>query len=381
MIMRIISILTVWLLAVSVAFAQDEPLPESVTAPYLAYEAAVEAGDAEAAASAAEQAWRASEGEALDPDLKAILAENAAYALARIGQTQSASEAIDRAIHLQEQSGANAIDRGMTYRLASELAYQSGDMRQASRLASRALDLLEDLEGEAGVAQRFGAYLIRIQAEGAQGRFDRAAHLARQALEEGEGVYDVLLPTYGLPAFYMGAKKAYDGREGDAAYWFAVSYALLARLDYPMTVRDAADAWGDYLREDMPRSSQQRLLERLIESGYLLDPDTEAGLASVGVNPETPEGFVGARALRRVPPEYPDVAAQAGVEGFALVRYDVNEVGQVENAEVIFSLPYSNFGDASLEALDEWEFEPATQDGVIVPDIGRVTTMEFKLAG
>jgi len=377
--MRFFNILAVVICLSGAAIAQDEPLPESVSSAYLAYEAAVQAGDAQAAAEAAERAWRAGEAEGIDRALQAILASNAGEALSAIGDRDAALDAYQRSIRLQEQGAPDPAELGVSYRLASELAYLEADMREARRLAERALELHADMQGEAGIAQRLRAYYVLIQSEGALGRFNRAGRWASDAVEEGAAHYERLPSAYGLPAFYVGASHAYDGDNEEAAYWFSVCYSLLAELDREMTVRDAADAWGDYLREGMNERDQQRLLARLIEGGYLLDPDTEAGLARAGLNSERSRNFVPAEATRRLPPQYPMDAARAGAEGFALLRYDVDLNGRAVNAQVIYSLPYRDFGEASLDVLQDWEFTVATLNGVPVVDEGRVITMDFRL--
>jgi TonB family protein len=62
-------------------------------------------------------------------------------------------------------------------------------------------------------------------------------------------------------------------------------------------------------------------------------------------------------------PVYPPEARAERVEGFAVVRYDVDEQGRVANAQVVDSSPAGVFDQAALQAVTSWKFRPAERAG------------------
>lgn len=95
----------------------------------------------------------------------------------------------------------------------------------------------------------------------------------------------------------------------------------------------------------------------------------------------------GGRPLDRPVPSYPPSAARNRLEGQAEVRLTIGPDGRVVEASLIEEFPAGHgFGEAALEAVRQWRFEPFTRDGRPVrqelqtgfdftdpPDCGRVT--------
>ena len=77
---------------------------------------------------------------------------------------------------------------------------------------------------------------------------------------------------------------------------------------------------------------------------------------------------------------YPPQAREAGVEGYVVVRYDVDAEGRVINARVVEATPRGVFEEAALAAVTRWRFRPPGGD-----DAARVTgltsRLEFALEG
>ncbi len=67
------------------------------------------------------------------------------------------------------------------------------------------------------------------------------------------------------------------------------------------------------------------------------------------------------RTIRRVAPEYPEIARKAGVSGIVMVNALVGRDGLVKDARVSRSIPMLD--DAALEAVRQWRFEPARAHG------------------
>lgn len=70
---------------------------------------------------------------------------------------------------------------------------------------------------------------------------------------------------------------------------------------------------------------------------------------------ELPEAVV------RVPPGYPDLAREAGVEGTVLVEAFVCACGEVSDVRIVKSIPMLD--QASKDAVRQWLFVPALTDG------------------
>jgi protein TonB len=80
--------------------------------------------------------------------------------------------------------------------------------------------------------------------------------------------------------------------------------------------------------------------------------------------------------LRHVPPLYPAIAQQAGVEGKVIVEAIIGTDGRVREARVVVSKPLLD--DAALSAVRQWVFTPTLLNGVPVPVIMTVT-VQFRL--
>jgi periplasmic protein TonB len=68
------------------------------------------------------------------------------------------------------------------------------------------------------------------------------------------------------------------------------------------------------------------------------------------------------RVLRPVAPNYPLDAQRRGIEGRVVLRFVVDENGQVQNPEVIKAEPEGVFEQAALEAIVKYKFDPAMID-------------------
>ena len=81
-------------------------------------------------------------------------------------------------------------------------------------------------------------------------------------------------------------------------------------------------------------------------------------------------------AIIHKPPDYPDIAKQAGVEGRVVIALLIDRTGHVREAVVERSVPMLD--DAVIEATRRWVFDPALIDGRPVMAWVRVP-VEFRL--
>ncbi len=72
------------------------------------------------------------------------------------------------------------------------------------------------------------------------------------------------------------------------------------------------------------------------------------------------------------PPRYPIEAIRDGISGTVTVLADIDEHGHVVGARIERSEPAGVFDAASLQAVAQWQFEPAMRDGVAIREEIRI---------
>lgn len=82
--------------------------------------------------------------------------------------------------------------------------------------------------------------------------------------------------------------------------------------------------------------------------------------------------------IRRVEPIYPDLARKANIEGIVILEAVISKVGRVTDARIIRSMGKSGLDEAAIDAVMQWEFTPATLNGIPV-DVYMTLTVVFKL--
>lgn len=75
--------------------------------------------------------------------------------------------------------------------------------------------------------------------------------------------------------------------------------------------------------------------------------------------------------IRHVPPVYPRLAQQAGVEGIVILEATIEVDGRVRDVRVLRSEPMLD--QAAIDAVMQWRFTPTLLNGVPVPIIMSVT--------
>lgn len=66
------------------------------------------------------------------------------------------------------------------------------------------------------------------------------------------------------------------------------------------------------------------------------------------------------------PPDYPSPALRRNVEGYAVVGFSVNELGQVFDAFIIESEPQGVFERSALKAISKFKYKPKMVNGKAV---------------
>jgi len=81
--------------------------------------------------------------------------------------------------------------------------------------------------------------------------------------------------------------------------------------------------------------------------------------------------------IRRVQPNYTEVARKARVQGVVIVEAIVDKQGSVTNVRVLKGLPMG-LEQSAMDAVKQWKFKPATLNGRPV-SVYFVLTINFRL--
>ncbi|WP_158291625.1 energy transducer TonB [Marinicauda algicola] len=383
-----------WLAAVALVVAAgsasaQSDLPEDVRRSYVAYNAAMQAEDYERALPAAHAAWRAAEAADYDPVVTATLADNYAQLADALGRYEEAGSAYRAVVRLQQEIGESPGVIGQTWRLAATAALSAGDTRGAIRLADTAGDLLQNAtEIDPGLRanELFLSRAIQAHALWRDGSMRGAALRAQQAFD---ALADHDLTSEGhfaLLSFYLGALAAARREDTDAAYWLSVAHTWMVREGSHPEMRTGLGYWADYARGRLDSDDRLALFRRLAGEGMVEEVESESegyqecaerGDAELADDPANRDAV----ALERRPPRYPERAAMAGAEGVVVIRYAIDETGRTQDIEVLFSIPFADFAEPSVEAVERWRFDPARVGGEPVRQECRMTTIEYILEG
>ncbi len=93
-------------------------------------------------------------------------------------------------------------------------------------------------------------------------------------------------------------------------------------------------------------------------------PSIDEGVAFDGpIRPRIPLQNGDEAPIARVEPVYPRVAAEQGVEGWVVVRFDVSASGATRDVRVVESNPKRVFDRAAARAVSRWKYRPCTVEG------------------
>ncbi|WP_158770686.1 energy transducer TonB [Paraglaciecola sp. L1A13] len=109
-------------------------------------------------------------------------------------------------------------------------------------------------------------------------------------------------------------------------------------------------------------------------------PAVDIGGASVdigGVGAMQRDGD--ATPIVRIEPKYPAQAARDGKEGWVKLSFTINEVGGVEDVDVIDADPKRVFDREAKRALRKWKYKPKVEDGKPMKQTGMKVQLDFKL--
>jgi periplasmic protein TonB len=109
-------------------------------------------------------------------------------------------------------------------------------------------------------------------------------------------------------------------------------------------------------------------------------PAVDVGGASIdigGVGAMQRDGE--ATPIVRIEPKYPVQAARDGKEGWVKLSFTINEIGGVDDIEVIDADPKRVFDREAKRALSKWKYKPKIQDGKAEKQFNMKVQLDFKL--
>ena len=80
-----------------------------------------------------------------------------------------------------------------------------------------------------------------------------------------------------------------------------------------------------------------------------------------------------------VAPTYPRRMAARGIEGWVLLGFSVDQLGRVQNPQVIDAQPANGFNRAAIDAVSRYKYKPKVFDGKALWVHGVQTRMTFQL--
>ncbi len=83
----------------------------------------------------------------------------------------------------------------------------------------------------------------------------------------------------------------------------------------------------------------------------------------------------------RIEPKYPIQATRDGKEGWVTLSFTINEIGGVEDVDVIEAEPKRIFDKEAKRALRKWKYKPKVVDGKPMRQPGLTVRLDFKMDG
>ena len=83
----------------------------------------------------------------------------------------------------------------------------------------------------------------------------------------------------------------------------------------------------------------------------------------------------------RIEPKYPIQAARDGKEGWVKLSFTINEIGGVEDVNIIEAKPRRVFGKEAKRALRKWKYKPKIVNGKAMKQTNLTVQLDFKMDG
>jgi len=101
----------------------------------------------------------------------------------------------------------------------------------------------------------------------------------------------------------------------------------------------------------------------LLESVLATEPATDSTGEALTTVLESVVQSSPAVQIKRDAPDYPRLELRKGREAWVHVTYCIDETGTIQNVSVLDSIGNESFDKAAIKTVENWEYEPAIQDG------------------
>ncbi len=151
----------------------------------------------------------------------------------------------------------------------------------------------------------------------------------------------------------------------------APSYQMRDAGDMPQSTQPSATALPAQLptmSSELPSANSHQALATLTtnQADRSLAPAMQTNEASDA--PIEPPKF-GVAYLNNPAPEYPRLSKRAGEEGRVVMQVLVSERGVASRVELAKSSGYDRLDQAAINAVKQWQFEPARRQGKAIPAV------------
>jgi len=98
---------------------------------------------------------------------------------------------------------------------------------------------------------------------------------------------------------------------------------------------------------------------------------------AAGSNSRSGRALTDPEPIVRIQPAYPGPAAEEEIEGHVKVEFTITEDGATEDIVFLEVEPEGVFEQSAIDAVSQWHFRPATEDGTPVP-VRVIQTLEYE---
>ena len=276
--------------------------------------------------------------------------EQAATALERLKQYDSARKLLDTALTIREQAaGQNSEEYGLGLARLGDLAHKRHQYADAISFYTRAALAIGDRPPAARPLTSLGIVLYTER------KFDEARQSFQRAL--------VADPDHGvMPLIWMALTA--DRQNGHAAE--AESYfrqAVAAAGDDAAEVAIADDFYARFLDQQGRGAEADSVRQQLAiarktvrERAMSARTSSTSGIYRVG------GGVTSPTLLHKIEPQYTEEARAAKYQGTVVLYVEIGPDGRAQNIQVNQGLGLG-LDEEAIAAIGQWQFKPGTKDG------------------
>lgn len=124
-------------------------------------------------------------------------------------------------------------------------------------------------------------------------------------------------------------------------------------------------------------------LEPSLTSTGLGAASITSSIDEISINAPTLGGIGGsqqAMPIYREKPRYPMIALKRKMEGYVVLKFNIDKNGRPTDIEVVEAKPKRIFDRNALLALRNWKYQPKIVDGKAVAQVGYVQKIDFKIS-